>query len=99
MQTLINEAERLLRQGLEHHRHGRWPQAEPLYRQAVALDPAQPEALHLLGVLKNQSGDPAAGAALIRQAIEHAPGRVEYHNSLGNALRAQGDLREAAASF
>jgi predicted O-linked N-acetylglucosamine transferase (SPINDLY family) len=99
VQTLINDAERLLRQGLEHHRHGRWSQAEPLYREVLALDPAQPEALHLLGVLKNQNGDPAAAAALIRQAIQHVPGRVEYYNSLGNALRAQGDLRAAAASF
>jgi protein O-GlcNAc transferase len=99
MQTMTTEVETLLRQALDNHRAGRWGQAEPLYRQALALDPEQPHVLHLLGVVLNQMGQPAAGAELIRQAIARQPHQVEFHNSLGNALRAQGDLRGAAASF
>jgi predicted O-linked N-acetylglucosamine transferase (SPINDLY family) len=99
MQTLTAQTGQLLRRALDCHRQGRWGQAEPLYRQILELDSGQPDALHLLGVLKNQMGDPAASAELIRRAVALEPGRVEYHNSLGNALRAQGDLRAAAASF
>jgi protein O-GlcNAc transferase len=99
MPTIAAEKEPLLRQALDHHHHGRWSQAEPLYRQLLALEPQEPDVLHLLGVLMNQRGEAVSGAELIRQAIGLDPGRVEFHNSLGNALRAQGDLRAAAAAF
>jgi predicted O-linked N-acetylglucosamine transferase (SPINDLY family) len=99
MKTLTADTRLLLRQALDHHRGGHWKQAEPLYKQVLEIEPNQPQALHLLGVLRNQMGDPRAGAELIRQAIALDPGRVEYHNSLANSLRAQGDLRAAAASF
>jgi len=97
--ALTAETKQLLRDAFDCHRKGCWGKAEPLYQQVLDREPAQPETLHLLGVLKNQMGDPKAGAELIRQAIAIQPVRLEYHNSLGNALRAQGDLRAAAATY
>jgi predicted O-linked N-acetylglucosamine transferase (SPINDLY family) len=93
------DTESLLRQAIQYHRRGQWPDAEPIYREALNRDPNQPDVLHLLGVLANQTGRPEAAAGLIRQAIALDPGRVEFHNSLGNALRAGGDLRSAAGAF
>jgi predicted O-linked N-acetylglucosamine transferase (SPINDLY family) len=97
--ALTTETKQLLREALDCHRKGSWRKAEPLYQQILDEEPDQPDTLHLLGVLKNQLGDPAAAADLIRQAIALQPHRVEYHNSLANALRAQGDLRRAAATY
>src|SRR4051812_8016610 len=99
MQQLSAEAGALVRQALEFHSRGNWERAEPLYRQALEIDPAQPHVLHLAGVLENQLGRPAAALELIRQAIGQMPEQAEFHNSLGNAFRAQGDLPAAAASF
>ncbi len=54
---------------IEHHRAGRLPQAEALYRQVLEIDPKYAEALHLLGRLTMELGEPAEAAELISEAI------------------------------
>ena len=73
--------------------------AEPLYRQILQADARHVDALHLLGVLSHQTGRNEAAVELITKAIA-GNGRVPaFHNNLGNALRAQGKLAEAEASY
>src|SRR5436305_15086127 len=88
-----------LRTAIKLHQEGRWTQAEPLYRDILQADPAHTDVLHLSGVLACQMGKAEIAVNLIRQALEREPGRVEFHNSLGNAQRALGDLPAAAASY
>ena len=57
---------------LRDHRAGRLTEAEVIYRQILAQDPQDTEALHLLGVLTAQSGRPEEGLSL----IEHEIGRA-----------------------
>ena len=78
--------EQTLQLALENHQAGRLPQAEQLYRQVLAADPRQPDALHLLGVLAQQSGKLDAAIQLIIRAIAIRPDAV-YHTNLGEALR------------
>src|SRR5215831_6600178 len=99
MPTASAETETLLRKAISLHREGRWAQAEPIYREILAATPDHADVLHLSGVLAGQMGRPDAAIRFIRRAIDLDPMRAEYHNSLGNALRAQGDLRAAAAAF
>src|SRR4051812_28791945 len=44
-------ADQAVGQGVPLHQAGRLAEAEACYRQALALVPAHPEALHLLGLL------------------------------------------------
>ncbi len=80
---------------IEHHRGGRWQEAEQLYRRILEADPRHVDAWHLLGVLACQAGKHQDGVASIRRALELKPDFAEAHNNLGNALRELGRLDEA----
>lgn len=88
-----------LEQALQHHRAGQLDAAEQGYREHLAHDPDDADALHLLGVLKQQRGDAAAAEQSIRRAIELAPERAQYHLSLGGVQMRQGDEAAARMSF
>lgn len=62
-----------LRQALALHQAGRLKEAEARCRQALAEQPGNPEALHLLGLMAHQSGRHEDAADLIRQAIVVRP--------------------------
>ena len=84
---------------VQHHQDGRVREAEALYRQVLAAEPDNPEALHLLGVLSLQRGDAQAAADLIRRAIGIDPTRPGYHFNLGVALASRGDGDGAIAAY
>lgn len=85
----------LLNAALGHHRAGRLAPAADLYRQVLAVEPANTDALHSLGVLAYQDGQPAQAEALIRQALARAPDQPDMLNNLGTVLRDQGRIEEA----
>jgi protein O-GlcNAc transferase len=93
-----NAADQAVGQGVPLHQAGRLAGAEACYRQALALDPAHADALHLLGVLAHQVGRPDVAITLIQQAISVAADRPSYHLNLGAALQAQGQLEDAIAA-
>ena len=80
---------------LQHHQAGRLAQAEQLYRQILARQPANPDALHFLGVLAHQVGRNEEAIELIESA--HRNGRAHAHslNSLGMAYLGAGRPKEA----
>ncbi|MBM3600419.1 MAG: tetratricopeptide repeat protein [Alphaproteobacteria bacterium] len=84
--------------GIGHHRAGRLARAEAIYRQVLDFDPAQPDALHLLGVACHQRGDNETAVDLIGRAIATQPANPDYHINLSAALRAQGRGPQAMAS-
>jgi len=92
----ISEA---LAMAVQHHQAGRLQAAEQIYRQILAVEPNQPDAWHLLGVVSAQLGKHEAGVECIRRGLALRPDWAAAHNNLGNALRAQGRLDEAVASY
>jgi tetratricopeptide (TPR) repeat protein len=94
--TSIHE---ILTTAVEHHRGGRLSQAEQHYRQVLAANPRQPDALQLLGVIAHQVGKHEAAVELISQAIALSGAQPTYHNNLGEAYRALGRLQEAVACY
>ncbi|WP_158592250.1 tetratricopeptide repeat protein [Noviherbaspirillum sedimenti] len=92
-------ARQVLQAALSHHQHGQLSAAEPIYRQALVLAPADVDALHLLGVLLHQTGRHAQAVEMIGQALALQPDFAEAHSNLGEAWRAMGRLVEAEACF
>ncbi len=89
----------LLQRAVALHREGRLADAEPLYRQVLDVDPEQPDALHLLGLVELQKGDVDAAIRLIREASALNPSAGFYRFNLAKALAAAGQLSEAEASY
>ncbi|MGY0744989.1 tetratricopeptide repeat protein [Azospirillum argentinense] len=89
----------LLANAMALHRTGNLAGAEPLYRTLLERHPDHPDALHLLGVLRSQAGDPAEGASLIAGAIARRGNVAAYHANLALALKALGRFDEAEAAL
>ena len=82
-----------------HHQAGRWREADQMYREVLAKEPGQADALHLLGVLAHQFGQNDAAVELIGKAIgQRANFPVAYYN-LGMAYKALGRVAEAMAAW
>lgn len=84
---------------MQDHRAGRQDDARTLYRQVLELDPREPDAWHLLGVLEAESGRYDQAADCIGRAIEARPGIAMFHNNLGNVCMERGRFDEAKASY
>lgn len=84
---------------LAQHRAGRLAEAEAGYRRVLDADADHPDALHLLGLLIAQRGDPLAGLELIERAIAVRPDDERFHLNRGNVLRQLGRTDEALAAF
>ena len=56
----------LLRNAIRHHNAGLLGEAETIYRQILLRNPNQPDALHLIGIIAGQRGQPQTAAELIR---------------------------------
>lgn len=88
-----------LQDAIARHRGGDLAGAERLYREILSRRPECAEALRMLGVLKFQRGDGAAGVELVREAIGLDSGHAAYHIDLGEMLMTRGQLRDAADAY
>ncbi len=89
----------LLQQALAHHQQGQLREAQAFYRQVLALQPCQFDALHLLGVIARQQGDAATAIELITQALAVDGAQARAHANLGVAYMDAGRTAEALASY
>ena len=84
---------------LAHHRAGRLDEAESLYREALATDAANFDALHMLGVIRQQRGQSAEAAEFIGRAIALMPRNAVAHGNLAHAYQSLNRLKDAEASL
>ena len=84
---------------LQLHRAGRLGEAKSLYEQALALNPSNVDALHLLGLILLQSGEAEAAAVRLKRAVALSPKNAAFHSNLGAALTSCGKPREALNAF
>ncbi|MDZ5649160.1 tetratricopeptide repeat protein [Nitrospirillum sp. BR 11828] len=77
-------------------REQRWAAAAERYRQVLALNPDNPDALSGLGLSLVGLGQAADGLRCHDRALRLAPGRAALHANRGLALDALGDARGAA---
>ena len=88
-----------LHSGIQHQQDGQLHAAEELYRQILDESPDHPDALHLLGVLAYQIADYDVAEELINHAIRTDEAVADYHNNLGEVLRATGREAEAKKQY
>jgi predicted O-linked N-acetylglucosamine transferase (SPINDLY family) len=88
-----------VRRAFRLHQKGRLEDADRLYREAIASDPHDANALHLFGVLKGQRADFEAAAELIGRSIALEPRNPMAFYNRGNILRELKRLDEALVSF
>lgn len=84
-----------LQLAVDHHRRGLLQQAAEFYRQSLQLEPENPDALHLTGVLYAQTDRRDEGIAMISHAVARAPAVVEYRLSLITTLHDVGRFADA----
>jgi tetratricopeptide (TPR) repeat protein len=94
---MTSSAAELLARGLDRHRRNVLSEAEQLYGQALAIEPNNPDALHLMGVLMQQQGQYAPAILLIQKSLALKPAPHVYAN-LANGLNQLGRWEEAEAA-
>ncbi len=93
------EVAAIVEEAVAHHKAGRLVEAEDGYRRALDLDPDQPDALNLLGMIAQDTGNFEPAIELIGHAVEVSPTVAAYHLNLGNAYMAANRMAEAATAF
>ena len=88
-----------MQQALEFQRQGRLAQAEKLYVEVLSLRPDYFEALHMLGLIKLNNGDPAGALQLMLGALKARPKSPEVLLNYSAVLNALGRHAEALASL
>jgi predicted O-linked N-acetylglucosamine transferase (SPINDLY family) len=83
---------------IAHHQAGRVGEAEKIYRQVLAIDRRDVNALHLLGVIAQQAGQPALAIELIGQAIAIDSNFAVAYGNLGHSLLNVGRVDESLAA-
>ena len=84
---------------MQHHQAGRIAEAEALYRQVIAKQPRNGDALHLLGLLLIHRGDAAGSIEPFSRAVAASPQNGDFRYDLGVALAAVGRADEAAVEY
>ena len=79
----------------ESYRRGDFDRAARVGEAALADDPQEADALHLLGLVALRRGNPHRAAALFGQAVAVRPDEAKYHASLAEACRALGQVDRA----
>lgn len=97
--SMVNNAEALVAQGLEHHKAGRQDQAERCYHAAIEADPACADAWHLLALLAREISMLDVALELVSQAIQLAPGLGLFWVTRGDILRDLKDFAEAEVAY
>ena len=97
------QQELTIQQGLDlaikHQKTNDLLKAENIYQQILQVEPNQPVALHLLGIISYQVGKSEIAIKLFKKAIAVEPHYTEAYCNLGNVLQALGRSDEAIVSF
>ena len=84
-----------MEEGLCFQRAGRLSDAAKSYRQVLAEDPAEPDALHFMGVLAQQLGNLDDAVDLIAESLRIKPENTAAINNLAGVLKDQQRYPEA----
>ena len=99
MSRRVTGAPSAIERAVAAHRAGRQKEAETAYRRILRQRPRDPDAMHYLGLLTFQRGDPENAIRMIRDSLEVAPGNPHAWINLGNVLMARGTPADAQRAY
>jgi protein O-GlcNAc transferase len=85
--------------GNKFHKDDQLDKAETVFRKILEISPANPVALHFLGVIAQQLGNQDAAIKLISKAIEITPDYHQAYNNIGNSYEKLGEYDQAAENY
>lgn len=94
----VPSARQRLELAAEHHRTGRLAEALAIYEALLQDDPQLADALHLSGLIAQQTGDAELAIDLIGRAIAIKP-RAAYYSNQGNAFKVRGEIDPALDAY
>lgn len=77
----------------------KYAEAEDIYRQILKEQPGQPDALHLLGLVRDQQKHSKEALELIEKAISLLPKVASFHHNIAGIYRKTGQLEKAEEGF
>src|ERR1700679_2683986 len=89
----------LIADGIRQQQAENFDAAERCYRAALQLDPTEPQALALLGMLSGMFGEFDKAIELFLKALERDPNNADIYNNLGETYRHMEDVAKALPSF
>ena len=89
----------LLTEAVALHNRGELARAEAIYWRVLRIEPGQPDALHLLGVLCHQLGRFDKALEFFAQVLQHQPRFTEAWINLGSSQFALRQFEAAVASY
>jgi predicted TPR repeat methyltransferase len=95
----VQDPDAALQSALALHQRGELNTARAAYLAILETAPRHAHALHLLGVVARQQGQPAQAAELIGKAIAIDPHQATMHCNLGAAWQDLGAPAKALASY
>lgn len=99
--TMSPEAEvtRLLQEAFNHINRNEAPAAEALLERALLINAEEPNALQLLGLIRQAQGRAAEAEELYRRSLAANPAQPHVHHNLGTLLYHQNRFDEAIAAL
>ena len=84
---------------MQHQLAARYPQAEAIYLEILETDPEQPDANHLLGLVRMEQERDEEAVLLMEKALALFPTASHFHHNIAGLYRRMGRLDEAEARF
>jgi tetratricopeptide (TPR) repeat protein len=84
---------------LQFFQAGQFPRAEATCEKVLEQEPNNPDALHLLGMISQHSGNLIRAAEMMDRSIQASPWQPVYYCNLGNVYREQNRDDEAIACY
>src|SRR6266404_4750051 len=84
---------------LEHQRAGRFAETERICHAVLGANPAEADALHLLGLIAASRDQYELAGTMFARAIACKPNRADFYASLGNLFFSRGKGAEMAECY
>lgn len=88
-----------LKEAMQLQLAGRFPEAEKIYLSILESDADQPDANHLLGLIRMEQERDEEAVLLMEKALVLFPGASHFHHNIAGLYRRMGRLEEAEAGF
>ncbi len=98
LRKTIGNIDSLLQRAIIHHQAGQVEEAKKLYLDILGQNPNQAQALNLLGLVAQQTGEYSRAVKLAKKAVAIEPD-ARFLSNLGTAYRSAHKFEQAAAAF